>query len=410
MNVTLLTPYKSVLHVRDLPAFTTQAYILHPFDELTLLFLDTYAKLILSDKSINRFPEIAALGFWLRRSNLNKIKSENPHLFENKLFISAPLGKVLHICPANVDTMFFYSFTISILAGNRNILRLSNRMDAPHMMTLFSLLNQLLSEERFSVLQSYINIISYGHEDNISEFLSQNVNARMIWGGDNTIKVFKRFNTAPRTKDIVFADRISLLCINCASYLTLNAKELDKFADLFFNDAYTFDQMGCSSPQTIYLLGNDDEYTRCADTMQGHLKKYIENNYEAEIETLASLKLNRAVDDIIDERINKKFGDNYCTFVQLKDGRDDELFHSCGGGYFYLKHIKIIRELRSIITAKLQTVSYFGLSDDDLNQLQLLANNEGIDRIVPLGMALNFNYIWDGYNLLDELSKKVFIR
>jgi hypothetical protein len=32
---------------------------------------------------------------------------------------------------------------------------------------------------------------------------------------------------------------------------------------------------------------------------------------------------------------------------------------------------------------------------------------EGIDRVVPLGRALEFNYVWDGYNLLDELSKKV---
>src|ERR1039458_895135 len=170
MNVKLLTPIDSNIPVSDLPVFTNKEYLLHPFDELILLFLDTFSKTILSDKLINSLPEITALGFWLRRSNLNQIKSENCHLFGNDYFISTPIGKVLHICPANVDTMFFYSFAVSMLMGNRNILRVSTRMEAPQILTLFSSLNQLIAEERFEIFKDYINIINYDHNDNISEF------------------------------------------------------------------------------------------------------------------------------------------------------------------------------------------------------------------------------------------------
>jgi hypothetical protein len=317
---------------------------------------------------------------------------------------------VLHICPANVDTMFFYSFAVSILMGNRNILRVSARMEAPQIMALFTALNKLIAEERFSIFSNYINIISYGHDDQISEYLSMNVNARMIWGGDATIGIFKKFKTAPRTKDIVFADRISLLCISCAAYLKLDEKSLENFAALFLNDAYTFDQMGCSSPQTIYFAGDINEYNSCVDAMQNQLKNYIAKKYQAEIESLASLKINQAVDDVVQHRIDKKYGDNFCTFVQLKENRNEELLHSCGGGYFYIKHITQLNQLSNIVNAKLQTISYFGLTDNELHELHLLANNEGIDRIVPIGMTLNFNYVWDGYNLLDELSRKVFIK
>jgi len=410
MNVKLLTPSEEFILVSDLPALAVQDYTLHPFDEQVMAFLDTFSRAVLSDASINRYPEIAALGFWLRRGNLNKIKSENSNLFDNQFFISAPIGKVLHICPANVDTMFFYSFAVSVLMGNRNILRVSARMEMPQIMKLFAILNQLIAEERFSIFKNYINIISYGHDDHISEYLSLNTNARMIWGGDGTIGIFKKFKTAPRTKDIVFADRISLLCISCAPYLELNEKGLENFAALFLNDAYTFDQMGCSSPQTIYFLGSSEEYNNCINAMQDQLRNYIGRKYETEVESLASLKINQAVDDVIRHRIDKKYGDNFCTFAQLKEDENEELLHSCGGGYFYVKHIHKLAQLSNIVNAKLQTISHFGLTDNELHELRLLANNEGIDRIVPIGMALNFNYIWDGYNLLDELSRKVFIK
>ncbi|MFC6804089.1 acyl-CoA reductase [Deinococcus caeni] len=38
-----------------------------------------------------------------------------------------PRGLVFHVPPANVDTIFIYSWLMSVLAGNRNVIRLSSR-------------------------------------------------------------------------------------------------------------------------------------------------------------------------------------------------------------------------------------------------------------------------------------------
>ena len=35
--------------------------------------------------------------------------------------------------------------------------------------------------------------------------------------------------------------------------------------------------------------------------------------------------------------------------------------------------------------------------------------NRGIDRVVPIGNALDFNSIWDGYDLVEQFSRKVSI-
>ena len=394
----------------DLAIFNKSKYVIKPFDSIVIDFFDSISKSILSNKSINSLPEIAALGFWLRKANLLKLKEENKHLFFSEIYQTSPLGKVFHICPANVDTMFIYSLTVSVLMGNKNLLRVSSRMDAPHVSMLFDILNKTIQQEKFTDFSNYINIISYPHNDKISTYISENVNARVIWGGDQTINTFKGFNAAPRTKDIVFADRVSMLCIDCKSFNHLQNDDLKVVLRNFYNDAYTFDQMGCSSPQTIYFIGNNNDYQTCINKFQNEVSKYLHTYYANDIASLASLKLNRMVDDAIDNILVSQKGDNYLKLIELNREIDETKLHGCGGGYFYIKHIESAIELNSLHHPKVQTICYFGLTKNDLRILFDLSNGEGIDRIVPLGQALNFNYVWDGYNLFDELSKKVFIK
>ncbi|MEI6881928.1 MAG: acyl-CoA reductase, partial [Bacteroidota bacterium] len=178
IQVSQLSPKQiQAISLFDLPIFNKSKYVIKPFDTIVIDFFDTVSKSILSNKSINSLPEIAALGFWLRKANLLKLKQENEHLFGNEIYNTSPLGKVFHICPANVDTMFIYSLTVSVLMGNKNLLRVSSRMDAPHVSMLFEIINNTIGQEKYSVFKDYINIISYPHSDAISTSISGNVNA-----------------------------------------------------------------------------------------------------------------------------------------------------------------------------------------------------------------------------------------
>ncbi len=407
MKVSLISPYQTESEVQELPIFQEgNKFFLKPFDLKILSFLDALSKSILSNREINKLPEIAALGFWLRKSNLLKMKEENKHLFENKLYKISPRGTVFHVCPANVDTMFLYSLAVSLLVGNKNILRVSKRMNAPHLSSLFQLLNESIEEN--PEYKSYINIVSYEHDDEISNFISTKAAARVIWGGDRTIETFKQFKTSPRTKDIVFSDRISILCIGSKAYNGLNPEEEKSFAKKFYNDAYTFDQKGCSSPQSIFIIGDDQANKICIEKINANLSDYAANNYKTDAASLASLKLNYIVDEAMQGEKFTTVGNNLATFL-IKDNQKTILDHTCGGGIFYLYSYKNCMQLEDIITPKLQTIAYFGLTEKDKEDLLGLSNGIGIDRIVPLGSALAFYYIWDGYNLFDELSKKVYV-
>jgi len=407
--VKILSPWQGNVDVRELPLFKGERYSLRPFDPRTVEFFDALSRRIFTERSISHLPEIAALAFWLRKTNLNILKEENRHLFNRSDCRTSPIGKVFHVCPANVDTMFIYSLAVSVLMGNKNLLRVSSRMEAPHVTMLFEMINELIASESFAEFREYINIITYGHNAEVSEAISTSVNARVIWGGDKTIGIFKEIKTAPRTKDIVFADRVSMFCMDVKAYLALDEVALQKFMRKFFNDAYTFDQMGCSSPQTVYFLGSAEQVEACVMKFQLDASVFLKENYRADIASIASLKLNRMVDDAMGEVITEQVGDNYLRFLRLNNDVDEAALHGCGGGYFYYKQIESVAQLHQLRKPKVQTICFFGLEENELELLYDLSNGEGIDRIVPLGNALIFNYIWDGYNLFDELSKKVFL-
>ncbi len=402
-------PTSKIISCTELDCFLATDYVLMPFDERTLNFLDALSKSILADKLVNRRPEMVALGFWLRRSQLKRIYEEQKNLIHGSQHIVAPVGKVFHICPANVDTMFIYSMVVSLLMGNRNILRISKRVDASHVLGLFDKLNVLLKTEDFALFKEYINIVSYDHNEDISSYLSSSSNARLIWGGDSTIKTFQSFAKAARTKDIVFADRISLMILNSENILSCEGKLWVDFLRNFFNDAYTFDQMGCSSPQTIIFLGTDKSCEEARSKITNGFNKFLLSEYENDISSIASMKLNRMVDDVIDGRILNNYGTNLFKLLKLADPGFASSLHGCGGGYFYYLDCQKISDLHALRVPKIQTISYFGLSEESKMHLKKLAYGEGIDRIVKVGHALDFSYIWDGYNLFQELCRKVYV-
>jgi hypothetical protein len=48
-----------------------------------------------------------------------------------------------------------------------------------------------------------------------------------------------------------------------------------------------------------------------------------------------------------------------------------------------------------------------GFAGDELARFVRAVNGRGIDRIVPFGEALTFGRFWDGYDLLQELTRRV---
>ena len=78
-------------------------------------------------------------------------------------------------------------------------------------------------------------------------------------------------------------------------------------------------------------------------------------------------------------------------------------------GYFSEYHAQSLNEISKIINNRYQTLSYYGFQKKELTRVINEIKPYGIDRIVPIGKTTDFSLLWDGYNIIDSLTRKVEI-
>ena len=72
-------------------------------------------------------------------------------------------------------------------------------------------------------------------------------------------------------------------------------------------------------------------------------------------------------------------------------------------------NINHINELKNIIKKNYQTLSYFGICKNDLVSFFKTNRPMGVDRVVPIGNTLDFSLNWDGYDLINQMSRIIEI-
>lgn len=371
-----------------------QQPINQPFSENAFLFTQALSKRFLK---LRDMPEVVALGYWLRSSNIKLIQQE---FYEKskKEFIKAR-GTIFHIAPSNVDTIFVYSWILSLMAGNRNILRISTK-------TELNVLLQIIIEEleRNTQIAKQTLICTYDHSEDLTAKISLKCNMRVVWGGDQTIKKIRQIPISPLASELTFADRFSLAVIKSNEVNNLNEKEFDQLLERFYNDSFWFNQMACSSPRLVVWIGNKSERF-----WAGLEKKIEQKNYELMAATQV-IKYTTALQLATENCVNEVLTKTKLTRVKLENLLFEVREKHCGNGLFYEIERNTLTEVGELITDKDQTLVYYGFTLKELEQFVIKINSRGIDRIVPIGQALDFNNIWDGQNFLTSFTREVVIK
>lgn len=387
------------LQLDDALQALTQSPTVEPFEEDRVQFVSELSRVIA--RKAPRSPELQALAFWMRRSELVRMRRALEEATASGQVLM-PRGTVFHIPPSNVDTMFVYSWMLALLMGNRNIVRLSSRETEQSHVILQSLAEVVAS---YPEIATSSLVVSYGHDERVTSALSLVADVRVIWGGDATVDRIRQIAIRPDAKDVTFPDRASLCAISTDAYLQQTSEERDEVVRKFFNDAFWFDQLGCSSPRTVAWIGHDqnraatdDFWTRLAEHVQ-------QRGYSVEAST-AIAKLTHLYGASIDmERAQLTWLGNEIAFVDVSDIPSIESF--CGAGTFYQSHVSSLLDLIPTIRRRHQTLTTFGIGRDEVLAFVHALCGKGIDRIVPVGEALAFDRTWDGMDLLQEFSRRV---
>lgn len=370
------------------------------FENEIINFFETISNTILSKKKFSKFPDLVAFGFWCRKKNLISI-SEN---YQQK---QIGRGLVFHISPSNVPMNFAFSLAFGLLSGNCNLVRLPS-IEFVQVKLLCNLIDEIINKKRFKNLKKKIFLVSYNRSEEISKILSIKSDARMIWGGDETIKSFKYFETKPKCVDLTFSNRFSISLINSEVYSKLNDLKRKRLINNFIKDCFTMDQQGCSSPKAVFWVGkckkkNKEQFW---DEINKDLNK--KNNFDLSKTNKKIYQIHKNI--LSNPNIYKVNSSNFQTVrLNLLKGKKNLNIENFQAGYgtFIEIDIKNVKDIKKYISEKCQTITQFGFNSDDIKKIIIEENFRGVDRIVKMGMAFEISNIWDGYDIINILSRKI---
>jgi hypothetical protein len=366
------------------------------FSEEACQFLQAVSQRLLKDPAAKAYSDVMTFAFWCRKSSLQQMAKSY-----DSSEVRLGRGIVFHIAPSNVAVNFAYSFVSALLAGNASIVRVPSKKFAQVDLICGAMRDVLQAD--FPAMQAYICMVRYGHDTVINAYFSQLCDTRVIWGGDRTIKEIRQAPLKSRANEITFADRFSMAVIQSEDYLA--AEDKNRIAQDFYNDTYLTDQNACTSPRIVIWLGKP--VAAAQQDFWDRLHLLLKKSYR--------LPAVRAIDKLVGAYLlganclaHQVFmPDTLVVRIQVDNLQEDLMKYQGNSGFFMEYLANDIVDILPLCTESCQTVSYYGDIGEGIRDLVLSERPRGIDRIVPLGHTLDFSLVWDGRDLVREMSRRI---
>lgn len=364
------------------------------FDERVVGFLGALSKYIMHTQEAKAFSDVMSYAFWIRKQSVIKEQQR----FHNKEKLGR--GIAFHIAPSNVAVNFAVSFTSALLAGNPCIVRVSKK-EFKQVTIITDAINAVMDKE-YPDMKDYLVIVRYDHSDEINSYLSKMCDIRIVWGGDRTLFEVRKSPLPPRAIEMAFPDRHSLAIINSDVYLEKNPQ---KVADLFYIDTYFTDQNACSSPRLIVWMG--EHIQEAKECFYRALLEKLSKEYDMS-PILAIDKWNNFCElAATHEGVTLQSKENVLMRVSVDCLTDELMNYKMGGGYFFEYSTNNLADIVPVLSKPCQTISYLGVKPEDIYDVVKENGVRGVDRIVPMGHTMDLSFIWDGYDMIDTMSRYV---
>lgn len=400
------TGYRTLITGAPSPEDLTRLPPLALFSDASLAFIEAFSAGLMRHPAARAYPELMALAFWMRHSNLERLRNAVKARQGDALLV--PRGTVFHIAPSNVDTIFVYSWFLALLVGNRNIVRLSGKPSA-QVDHIVDIVATLITDSAHAQIGARTMLVRYERDDSITARFSAVCDVRVIWGGDDTVQQIKQIPLPPASIEIAFADKYSLAIIGSKAWLDADPPQKDAWVVSFYNDAYWFDQMACSSPRLFLWIGDEKDARRASAefwprlevVLSGKKNRFGDEDYVSKLIAADSLAIESQVEI---PRTNS----NDLVRVWLKEPALHEELH-CGAGLFFESVLPDLISLSPLLSRKVQTVAYAGFTIDEIIAFVKSNTISGIDRFAPFGHALDFSPVWDGIDLPRFFMREIDI-
>jgi Acyl-CoA reductase (LuxC) len=373
-----------------------------PFAQERVDLVASVAEALLGPRRSTASGPAAHFAFWTRRAALMKLaQSFAARVPQNAL--ARPRGLVFHLPPQNVETVFLYSWTLAYLAGNANLVRLPQGISAGMRAIVDLFLARLEAAGDHSQL-----FVHYPSQSDLGAKISARSDARVVWGGDAKVALFAPLPLRNGGKSIWFGDRFSFSTIRGAALEDLDSVALRALAKKLHNDVFVFDQMACSSPHALYIVGEAAAHSAAvkrlldASALESTMddpKAYVGHAIGKMTAAFYAAGTGRA------SSVN--WQNTHLTSVVASAPERQEL--RVGGGFLSVVFVRSLAEVASFIRESDQTITYFGWERGEIEAVAASRTGPGVSRWAPVGTALDFDFIWDGYDIPFELTRLIRI-
>ncbi len=379
------------------------------YSDEVVAFLAELSKELMALSGIREHQDVMSYAYWIRKASLLKEK-------ENVFDIGKRMGRgvAFHIAPSNVPINFAVSMTSSLLAGNITVIRVSNK-EFEEVDIICNAMNKILSKAEFENMKRYIFIIRYDHSDEITAYLSSICDVRIIWGGNRTIAEIRKHAIPPRAIEMCFADRHSVAVIDVKAYLEASKSEAEaeKIARKFYTDTYYTDQNACSSPRIVVWLnseaeGMDEQTEEAKSRFWKALKAEVDARYDMQpiqaidkMSVFAELAMKKG-----DVRLINSDGNFMVVDVDSLDGIMD---YKMSGGYFFQFCASDLHDLMPLLDKQCQTVAVLGVDKQEVVDFVMKSGARGVDRVVNIGDTMGLEFTWDGFKMIENMSRVLYI-
>lgn len=379
---------------------------LAPFAPAAIAFVDALSVALMREPRARAWPELTALAFWMRKANVTRLRDSVQRRHGDALLV--PRGTVFHIAPSNVDTIFVYSWFLSLLTGNRNIVRLS-RKPSPQADLLVAAITRLLDAPEHDAILRRSALVRYAPDPQTTALLSACCDVRVVWGGNDSVQQIRSVPLPPAAVDVAFASKYSCALIGVDAWLAAPDAQREAWVEAFHNDSYWFDQMACSSPRLVLWLGGHaaarraatDFWARVEARLAERPRRFGDADYVNKLVAANSIAIEADADFPVarSNDLVRVWLDEPALFDQ----------HHCGAGLFLEARLETLDDLRPLLNRRVQTVSYAGLDASAWRRFVTDTPPAGIDRVVPFGHALDFAPVWDGFDLPRVFMREITV-
>ena len=183
-------------------------------------------------------------------------------------------------------------------------------------------------------------------------------------------------------------------------------QDADDVAKGFYTDTYYTDQNACSSPRLVVWLGNKKEEAR--KRFWEKMNELVMSKYEMKPIQAVDKYTSMSMVAMGKQGAKLVSDNNYVVRVEVESLYSDLMEYKNGGGYFFEYEAESLEEIVPVLTKQCQTISVLGIEKKEVLNVVYKYGVRGVDRIVPLGQTMGLEFIWDGFKMIETMSRFIY--